>query len=156
MSPAGQKAATEYYNALKGSKYAPLKAVKLSVAQAAEKGNSNLQDLLFRRACKFGMDYVIRQQKGTVHFVLDIPEGPNGQLSGNIIDSLDVVEKKHHSGHVPITTSELRCCFRNRGDWIPSGRLKFYFNLLEVNPPWVDHPDNWEQYTARRMQKGKI
>jgi hypothetical protein len=150
-----QKAALqEYYDALKGSKYAPLEAVKLKIATISAKGNQNAADLVFRRACKFGLQFVIEQKKTTVHFILDLPAFYN--VPGNRIDNLDVVTKGQHVGHVPITTSELRCCYRNRAAWIPSGRLKFYFNLQEVNPPWVDEPAVWAIYEAHRIQKGKV
>lgn len=152
LSPLQKAALAEYYEALKGSKHSPLEAVKLSIAAAAAKGNQDLTDLAFRRACKFGMQFVIEQRHGTVHFVLDVPAGFH--VPGNRIDSLDVVLKTQHAGHVPITTSELRCCYRNRANWIPGGRLKFYFNLLEVNPPWINDPAEWAIYEAHRIAKG--
>lgn len=147
-----QKAALrEYYEALAGTKYAPLQAVRVSLARTQAKGNVSREDLVFRRACKFGLHYIIEKQKRTVHFVLDLP--PAWGMPGNRINSLDVVLKSPHAGHVPITTSELRACYRNRNNWIPSGRLKFYFNLLEVNPPWVDDAAAWRLYEAYRIQK---
>jgi hypothetical protein len=149
LSPLQQAALQEYYDALKGTKYAPLEAVKLKIKEVTAKGNSGAADQVFRRACKFGLQFVIQQKGNTVHFVLDLP-------NGNRIDSEDVVTKGQHLGHVPITTSELRCCYRNRANWIPSGRLKFYFNLAQVNPPWVDEPAVWAVYEAHRIQKGKV
>jgi hypothetical protein len=98
------------------------------------------------------LQLVIELKKGTVHFVLDAPAYMG--LAGNRIDSLDVVTKGQHAGHVPITTSELRCCYRNREKWIPSGGLKFYFNLIEVVPPWVAEPAVWAIYEAHRIAKG--
>ncbi|MGH8065956.1 MAG: hypothetical protein ACRERE_12150 [Candidatus Entotheonellia bacterium] len=144
----------EYFDALEGTKYSPLKAVKMNPAQVLAKGNASTEDLVFRRACKFGLQYIIDQMRSTVHFVLDVPAAYN--VPGNRIDSLDVVLKGQHAGHVPITTSELRCCYRNRASWIPSGRLKFYFNLLEVDPPWVDQPMVWGIYEMHRTVKGVI
>lgn len=154
LSPLQKVALKEYYDALKSTKYAPLEAVKTKIAMATAKGNQNIEDLVFRRACKFGLQFVIEQQKGSVHFVLDVPAA--FAVPGNRIDSLDVVTKGQHAGHVPITTSELRCCYRNRAAWIASGRLKFYFNLLEVNPPWVEEPAVWAIYETHRIQKGKV
>lgn len=151
LTPVQQAALQEYYDALKGTHYAPLEAVKTEINTAQAKGNQNIEDLVYRRACKFGLQFVVEQRGGTVHFVLDVPGVP-----GNRIDDLDVVTKGQHAGHVPITTSELRCCYRNRAKWIPSGRLKFYFHLLEVNPPWVDQPAIWAVYEAHRIQKGKV
>ena len=152
LDPLQKAALEEYYEALSGSKHAPLEAVKMKIAQVTAKGNQNHEDLVFRRACKFGLQFVIELKKGTVHFVLDAPAYMG--LAGNRIDSLDVVTKGQHAGHVPITTSELRCCYRNREIWIPSGGLKFYFNLIEVVPPWVAEPAVWAIYEAHRIAKG--
>lgn len=150
-----QKASlAEYYDALAGSKHAPLAAVKVPPAILAMKGNADSADLAFRRACKFGLQHVIEQKSRTVHFALDVPAFMG--VPGNRIDNVDVVNKTQHAGHVPITTSELRCCYRNRAAWIPSGRLKFYFNLIEVNPPWIDAPGVWAAYEAHRILKGSI
>ncbi len=154
LQPLQKAALKEYYDALKGSKHAPLDAVKMRIAKVQAKGNQNHEDLVFRRACKFGLQYVIELKKGTVHFVLDAPAYMG--LPGNRINSLDVATKTQHAGHVPITTSELRCCYRNRATWIPSGRLKFYFNLLEVDPPWVQDPAEWAIYEAHRINKGVV
>jgi len=154
LNPLQKAALKEYYDALEGSRHAPLEAVKTKIAAIHAKGNSNAEDLVFRRACKFGLQYVMDIMKGKVHFVLDVPAFM--ALPGNRIDSLDVVTKGQHAGHVPITTSELRCCYRNRDGWISSGRLKFYFNLIEVNPPWVDEPAVWAIYEAHRIQKGRV
>jgi hypothetical protein len=153
LNPLQKAALSEYYDALKGTRYAPMKAVQIKVLEAQAKGNQNVLDLVFRRACKFGLQFVIEQKKGTIHFVLDVPAAYN--VPGNRIDNIDVVTKGQHANHVPITTSELRCCYRNRATWIPSGRLKFYFNLLEVNPPWVDEPAVWAIYEAHRITKGR-
>ncbi|MGQ5523259.1 hypothetical protein ACUHMQ_08370 [Chitinimonas sp. PSY-7] len=154
LSPLQKAALQEYYDALKGTRYAPLEAVKTQISTLLQKGNQNTEDIIFRRACKFGLQFVIQQRRGTVHFALDVP--PQFGIPGNRIDSLDVVTREQHAGHVPITTSELRCCYRNRKDWVPSGRLKFYFQLQEVNPPWVDDPAVWAIYEAHRIQKGKV
>jgi hypothetical protein len=153
LSPLQQAALQEYYDALKGTRYAPLDAVKMKIKEVTAKGNYGTADQVFRRACKFGLQFVI-QKGGTVHFVLDLP--PSAGAPGNRIDSTDVVTKGQHKGHVPITTSELRCCYRNRANWLPSGRLKFYCNLVQVNPPWVDEPAVWAVYEAHRIQKGKV
>jgi hypothetical protein len=154
LSGLQQAALQEYYDALKGTKYAPLEAVKVKIKDLIAKGNYDTSDQVFRRACKFGLQFVIQQKRNTVHFVLDLAGAPGGP--GNRIDSMDVVTKGQHKGHVPITSSELRCCYRNRAKWVPSGRLKFYFNLVEVNPPWFDEPAVWAVYEAHRIQKGKV
>lgn len=151
LSQLQKDALKEYYDALKGTKYAPLDAVKTKITKVLAKGNQNHEDLVFRRACKFGLKHVIELKQHTVHFVLDAPVYM--ALPGNRIDSLDVATKQQHGGHVPITTSELRSCYRNRAAWIPTGRLKFYFNLLEVDPPWVTDVAEWAVYEAHRIQK---
>lgn len=154
LNPLQKASLDEYYEALKGTRYSPLEAVKMTITKIQAKGNQNTEDLVFRRACKAGLQYVIEQRKGTVHFVLDVP--PWMGVTGNRIDNLDVVTKTQHAGHIPITTSELRCCYRNRVKWIPSERLKFYFNLAEVNAPWIDAPEVWAIYEAHRIRKGKV
>jgi hypothetical protein len=154
LNPLQKAGVEEYYDALKSTKYAPLKAVKMKITDVLAKGNQNMEDIVFRRACKAGLQYVIELKKGTVHFALDVPVAFG--VPGNRIDSMDVVQKGQHAGHVPITTSELRCCYRNRANWIPSGRLKFYFGQIEVNPPWEDEPEIWAVYEAHRINKGKV
>jgi hypothetical protein len=154
LTPLQQAALSEYYDALAGTRYAPIAAVQVPASILVAKGNQNAEDLAFRRACKFGLQFVIEQKQRTVHFVLDMPAYMG--VPGNRQDSADIVNKTQHAGHVPITTSELRCCYRNRAHWIPLGRLKFYFNLLEVNPPWVDDPATWAVYEAHRKAKGVI
>ena len=148
----------EYYDALNGSKYSPVQAVKMNMGTILAKGNASREDIAFRRACKFGLQYVIENRKGTVHFSLDVP--PHYGVPGNRVDSLDVATKQQHAGHVPITTSELRCVYRNRATWCPPAggvltRVRFYFNLIEVNPPWIDDPAEWAVYEAHRVLKGK-
>jgi len=158
LSPLQKAAVQEYYEALRGSKHSPLQAVKLNMPTILAKGNATKEDLAFRRACKFGLQFIIENRKGTVHFSLDVPA--HYGVAGNRIDNLDVVTKQQHAGHVPITTSELRCIYRNRDAWCPqpggaNTRVRFYFNLIEVNPPWIDAPAVWAVYEAHRVMKGK-
>lgn len=87
LTPIQKAALQEYYDALKGTKYAPLKAVETEIAIAQTKGNQNLGDLVFRRACKFGLQFVIDQRKHTVHFALDVPA--HLAVPGNRIDSCE-------------------------------------------------------------------
>lgn len=150
-----QKTACQhYYKALSGSDRAPLKSVKVKPSALAGKGNSSMEDLVFRRACKFGIEYIIMTMGKTVHFALDMPAFYG--MPGNVQDSMDVVMKTQHGGHVPITTSELRCCYRNWMTWGATGRLKFYANLQECNPPWVTHPEIWAIYKRHRIEKGAV
>lgn len=147
-------AAKAFYDSLAKSKYAPVKASTEKQSKWSKLGDVNKSMLMIRRACKFGLEYMIKSNR-QVHFVLDIPNNP-----GTSIDMQDVVNKERYSGGaaaqngaVPITFSELRCCYRNRNDWIPTGLLKFYLNLTEVNPPWVTNPALWQQYDLARAKK---
>jgi len=144
------QALQDYYDALSQSSRRPTKAVRMKLAEAQAKGNQDQVDLAFRRACKFGLEYFITTLQVTVHFALDLPAW-YGQ--GAYQNDHDLVGKTQFNGHVPITTSEIRCCFRNRNAWIPTGRLKFYKNLAEVDPPWVTNPAPWQAYDAERYRK---
>jgi len=135
----------------------PTRDLAMTPKQLTKKGNSELQYLQIRRACKFGIDYIITRGN-TVHFVLDIPQhDAHGDdmdaLSGNYMLAKDVIKKKRIGGHVPITTSELRLCYRNWGTWGPTGHLKFYQSLNEVQAPWVTSPAAWQQYDNHRQLK---
>lgn len=150
INPARHGQLSAYYGALSASSRSPTKAAKMKLAEVQAKGNQDHADLAFRRACKFGLQYFIMRQRATVHFALDLPAF-YGQ--GLFQSSQDVVDKAQFAGHVPITTSELRCCYRNREEWMPTGRLKFYQNLVEVDPPWVSQQGVWAQYEAYRYKK---
>jgi hypothetical protein len=139
-----------YYDALSASSRRPTKAVKLKLAEVQAKGNQDHADLAFRRACKFGLEYFLMVLQVKVHFALDMPAFYG---VGPYQNSQDVVDKTQHAGHVPITTSELRCCYRNKDEWMPTGRLKFYKNLQEVDPPWVSDFVVWAQYGIDRYKK---
>jgi hypothetical protein len=146
-----------YDNLLVDPKNAPATAMGLSQRSLLKKGNRDLADIQIRRACKFGIDYVINRGN-TVHFVLDLPVRDDQgfdqeQLSGQFMQSKDIVEKKAFAGYVPITTSELRICYRNWTTWGPTGRLKFYKNLVETPAPWVQDPATWQQYENHRLLK---
>jgi len=64
-----------------------------------------------------------------------------------------MVSKAWHDNRVPTTTSELRCCYRNRDRWIPTGRLRFYQNLVEVEPPSVANRAVWARYDSALYNK---
>jgi hypothetical protein len=133
-------------------------ALNMPQKQLNKKKNRYLQDLQIRRACKFGIEYIIGRNN-TVHFVLDIPVrdihgNDQDQLSGTYMKDKDIVKKKTlHPNYVPITTSELRLCYRNWGTWGPTGHLKFYKSLQEVNAPWVDNAAGWAEYDRHRQLK---
>jgi hypothetical protein len=146
---------TSYFDNLKTSRRSPYDAMNAPAKKWTRKGDASATMLAIRRACKFGLEYFIMQKHETVHFVLDVPHN-----LGTMMDMADVVAKAKYNGpgpdpngSVPITFSELRCCYRNRNEWIPTGRLKFYLNLVEVVPPWQSNPALWQQYDQARYDK---
>jgi hypothetical protein len=160
LNPAQKASLTGYYDALQESKFAPLEAVKMEEARVKAKGNYAHEQLVIRRACKFGLQYLIERHNATVHFCLDHPD-----RFGELLNLGRIVNKaKYYSvdpdtgsvvGYVEYTTSELRCCYRKR-HWLATGRLKFYLNLIEVPAPWLSHPDSWAVYEQHRIEKGKV
>lgn len=145
-----------YYDALNNSRRSPEKALA-DAPQKRHANNDSVTMFAIRRACKFGLEHNINVRKVCIHFVLDIPYQP-----GMNMDDQQVVNKVKFNGanpstdeaaSVPITFSELRCCYRSRAVWMPTGRLKFYSNLNEVPAPWVSAPAVWQQYDAYRANK---
>ena len=59
LTPLEKAALQEYYDALKGITYAPLKAMELRIIEVTRKANLDHADLAFQRACKFGREFVI-------------------------------------------------------------------------------------------------
>ena len=105
----------------------------------------NQHMLAIRRACKFGVDYVVNFTKGRVHFVLDG------------IEDLDVVSKKGieidpaFPDYSPITSTELRSIYRN---WDKvKHRVLFYRHGVTVDPPWEAEPELWGIYREHRENK---
>jgi len=150
-----KSAAMSFYDALARSDRSPVKAAAAPQSKWAKNGDGINTILMIRRACKFGLEYMITVLKRQVHFVLDVPYNP-----GTSIDIQDVVDKARYTGanadpqgSVPITFSELRCCYRHRAEWDPTGRLKFYLNLNEVQAPWQTAPHVWAAYDLARARK---
>ena len=151
-------AAKAFYDSLADSRRSPEKALAEPVKKR-QNNNDSVSTFMIRRACKFGLEHMIMVRHQTVHFALDVPFNP-----GTMMDMTNVVGKKKMSGgnvapvtdlaaQVPITFSELRCCYRYRTTWMPTGRLKFYLNLQEVDAPWVQNPALWQQYDGARATK---
>lgn len=145
-----------YYDSLSTSRRNPEKALT-DAPKKRLRNNDSITMFAIRRACKFGLEYNIMVRRQTVHFALDIPYQP-----GTNMDDQQIVDKVKFDGanpstgaaaSVPITFSELRCCYRNRAVWMPTGRLKFYSNLVEVPAPWVSNVAVWQQYGAYRANK---
>jgi hypothetical protein len=151
-----KKEVRAYFDALKSSDRSPYKALKEPEKKWGKNGDKLKTTIAIRRACKFGLAYVIMEKKRTVHFVLDVPNH-----IGTMINMDHVAEKaRYHddsksdiNSAVPITFSELRCCYRNRAAWIPTGRLKFYLDLKEVDPPWETDVTPWVAYEQARFKK---
>ena len=151
-------AARRFYDALSKSRRSPASAVSSS-RRSRRANNDSVSTQMIRRACKFGLEHMIMVRHQTVHFALDVPYNP-----GTAIDMTHVVNKERMAGAavapatdggamVPITFTELRCCYRYRATWMPTGRLKFYLNCNEVPAPWVSNPPLWQQYADARAQK---
>jgi hypothetical protein len=151
IDPLQQESLRAFYASLSASSRSPLAAVQTGLPQAMRKGNYDEADFAIRRACKFGLEYFLMEKKVRVHFVIDPPTWAH-QMDPLRYDR-DVVEREWRDNRVPITTSELRCCYRNKERWIPTGRLKFYKDLHEVEPPWVSNPAIWGQYAVARHIK---
>ena len=149
-------AAKAFYDSLDLSRRSPSKAANEPQKKWSKLGDGTVTMLMIRRACKFGLEYMIMALQRRVHFVLDVPYN-----AGIELDMQDVVDKARYSGAnrddvngaVPITFSEIRCCYRNRAQWEPTGRLKFYLNLNEVTSPWQRNPALWQQYDQARAKK---
>lgn len=148
-----RKALKAFYDKLSASKYSPGATAKAYDAGELAEKRDLLPMILIRRACKFGLEYAIMKRKVTVHFVLDHFDMAKRKLKP--IDMQAVVDKDIRKGDLspPITTSELRCCYRNKDVWMPTGRLKFYSKLSEVPAPWVSDPALWQEYADHREQK---
>ncbi len=146
-----------YDNLMAAPNRAPTTPIGMPAKQLAKKKNRDLADLQIRRACKFGIEYVLGRGD-RVHFVLDIPQrdahgNDEDALSGTFMKNKDIVRKTEMGGYVPITTSELRLCYRNWGAWGPTGRLLFYKNLNAVPAPWEANPAAWQEYENHRQLK---
>jgi hypothetical protein len=111
---------------------------------------ADLEGLLaIRRACKFGIEDAVTRRRCRVHYVLDT------------ITMQDVIDKKTfdlYSGGkgVPITTSELRFLFRNWNKYRGTGKIIFYRNFNECDPPWTSEAlPGWAAYALHLLDKNK-
>ena len=178
----------KYWSELILSKYSPEKLPKLSdeettqdwedlkrkypeidllSAKLEKTGMANhrqkLKYLALRRACKFGIGFIVSCNQ-RVHFVLDD------------INMWDVTTKRlvnlpgGEGPRVSITTSELTYVYRN---WSTlKGKVLFYRRTVEVPPPWTwdeviefdgmpkqDPPTvkaMWEMYDAERKKRNGL
>ncbi len=105
-----------------------------------------------RRACKFGIEYVVAKHArfGTIiHFILD------GLEDKDILTKKKFRNQQTGREAVPITTSELRNAFRK---WhLPNFNESIYFykNFTHVRAPWETNPEAWQKYAESRLDKYK-
>ncbi len=115
------------------------------------------KELAIRRSCKFGIEYVLKLDKAMIHYVLDG------------MDMLKVAQKDWFDKTIPrtgasisfrkisICTTELRYLFRNWGRIGPTGRVKFYYNFIDIVPPWSDDffksTKQWADYAKHLAEK---
>jgi hypothetical protein len=101
--------------------------------------------LAIRRACKFGVDYIVNFTKGRVHFALD------GVRDEEIVRKEPISPGWMLPDHFPITATELRSIYRN---WDKvKHRVIFYRNGGTVKPPWESEPALWKEYKSHRESK---
>lgn len=148
-----REALKAFYDAMGKTRYSVKGTAKAYDAGDLAHKQDMLPMILIRRACKFGLEYSIMKRAVTVHFVLDYFDRKSNSLKA--MDMQSVVDKSIRGSDVspPITTSELRCCYRNKDVWMPTGRLKFYSKLMEVEAPWITDPGMWAAYDQHRTEK---
>lgn len=104
--------------------------------------------LAIRRACKFGMEYVMAFKSGRIHYILD-------KIAMQEVLNKHVRTLGNGSTGVPITTSELRFLFRN-WHWFRGklgNTLIFWDQDAIVNPPWCKEPELWISYAHYLLSK---
>lgn len=107
--------------------------------------------LAIRRACKFGIEYVMEFKDGAIHYVLD------GITMADVVSKAEMPINMAAQTGVPITTSELRYIFRN-WYWFKDkvdqyNGLIFWRGYNRTMPPWVNEPAPWIPYAAHRVNK---
>ena len=150
----------DYLATIRRTKYDPGKVGEASRAELA-KGDVRLSQqgtqppgrnetaamiLAVRRACKFGIDYVLnRYASAWVHYVLD-------EIVMDEVVAKTVRPLFTGTTGVPVTTSELRYLFRN---WnrLKTANIRFYLNGSVVPAPWVSDPARWVPYASHRANK---
>ncbi|HEX2887388.1 hypothetical protein [Vineibacter terrae] len=107
--------------------------------------------LAIRRACKFGIEYVMEYRGGTIHYIID------GITMADVVGKTEMPINMGLQTGVPITTSELRFIFRN-WHWfrekVDDG-LVFWFKDTPTTAPWITDPKLWIPYAAQRIRKYK-
>jgi hypothetical protein len=117
----------------------------MSVFAAIEPKDYNEHMLAIRRACKFGVEYVVNFTSGQVHFALD------GVTDEQVVRKEPISPGWMMPEHYPITSTELRSIYRN---WDKvKHRVIFYRNGGTVKPPWESNPGLWKEYKTHRENK---
>jgi hypothetical protein len=107
--------------------------------------------LAIRRACKFGIEYIMAFKSGTVHYVTD------GITMTVVVGKTEMPIDMGTRTGVPITTSELRYIFRN-WHWFRDTLdkdLVFWRSYAPTTAPWITDPKIWIPYARHRIDKYK-
>jgi hypothetical protein len=123
------------------------------------KGNSDAMALAFnrlylaiRKACKYGLFYITTNfKRAKIHFALD------DIVMGEVVkkgarDKLGDSEVANNVHCVPITTSELRCCYRH---WRKIKDRVFFYNNggTDAQAPWDADKGLWDTYGQYLVSK---
>lgn len=139
----------EYFSMSSSSKKFNIEAIYQETSQKYGSGmyhkwNEQLPQgtqLLSKRGSKLGIEIVARSEQVKLHFVLD-----------DI--NMEQVGQKSILGGNSITASELRYIYRN---WERlEGKVHFYRNYLEVEPPWKENSSLWNSYKPLMHQEGQV
>jgi len=101
-----------------------------------------------RRACKFGIEYVVAKHArfGTIiHFIID------GLEDRDILTKRKFRSSTTGRAAVPITTSELRNVFRRWHLEDFNEAVYFYKDFVHVRAPWETNPRAWQKYAEARL-----
>jgi hypothetical protein len=121
--------------------------MKMSLAELKAKTGDSHNFKMIRRSCKYGFEHVLNcirdglMPNAKIHFILDGMQMP------------EVLAKKRmgQDNRVPITTSELRYCFRK---WRSLRTVVcFYEHYRVTHAPWEANPMPWQEYAAERAVK---
>lgn len=99
-----------------------------------------------RRACKFGIKYILADNTGALHYILD------GIVMNEVVSKATRPLFTGDQG-VPITTSELRFIFRYWHLIKNNRKFIFWQNFNDVIAPWEQNPQDWLPYARQRVEK---
>lgn len=135
-------------------KYNPSRSIhapeEKKASEHARDEDEAVQWLIIRRACKFGLEWVVEHTAmARIHFVID------GLDMKGITQKEKIKTGNRRDAAVPITTSELCSIYRRWGKKVFQNRINFYEGKLEVAAPWdnASSRDLWEGYGRTRFQR---